>query len=170
MLKKNKLALLVSALAISAGSIGVAFARDDRGGAPPARKELHRQFDKNGDGTLDDAERAALHAEMKARHEEEHKKMLAQFDRNKDGKLDDAERAAMMDQKVTEHFQKLDTDGNGSVSLAEFKAGMKLRHQRVMKGPPGAFSGRGRGHGPPPGGDVMIHLHDDDGGDGADLE
>lgn len=162
MLNKTKLALVVSALALSAGSLGVAFARDDRGGPPPAPKELIRKFDKNNDGKLDDSERAAMHADFKARHQEEHKKVLAQFDKNKDGKLDDAEREAMMDQKVTEHFKQLDTDGNGAVTLAEFKAGMKLRHKHVMMGPPGGFSGRGHGHGPPPGGDVMIHVFDDD--------
>lgn len=92
-----------------------------------------------------------------------HKHFGEQFDTNKDGKLDDAEREAMMDQKVTEHFKQLDTDGNGAVTLAEFKAGMKLRHKHGMMGPPGGFSGRGPGHGPPPGGDVMIHVFDDDG-------
>jgi len=174
MLKKTKLAITVSAFAISASLAGVAFAREGRGrggpgdnGGPPSPRELERKFDKNNDGKLDDAERAAMHAGLKARHDEHHKKMLAQFDKNRDGKLDDAERTAMMDQKVTEHFQKLDTDGNGAVTLAELKAGMKLRHKHVMLGGPGGSPDHGP-HGlcaPPADGDVRIHVLHDDGDD-----
>jgi hypothetical protein len=171
---KTKLAITVSAFAISAGMVGVAFARDGRGrggpggdGGPPSPRELERKFDKNNDGKLDDAERAAMHAEFKARHGEHHKKALAQFDKNGNGALDDAERTAMMDQLVTEHFQKLDTDGNGAVTLQEFKAGMKLRHKHVMLGGPGGFPGHGPPglDAPPLGGDVRIHVLEDDGHD-----
>jgi EF hand len=174
MLKKTRLAITVSAFAISAGIAGVAVARDGRGrggpgdnNGPPSPRELERKFDKNNDGKLDDTERAAMHAEFKARHDEQHKKVLAQFDKNRDGKLDDSERTAMMDQKVTEHFQKLDTDGNGAITLAELKAGMKLRHKHVMLGGPGGFPGHGPpGFGAPPaGGDVRILVLDDDGSD-----
>jgi hypothetical protein len=173
-LNKTRLAITVSAFAISAGMVGVAFARDGRGrggpggpGGPPSPRQLERKFDKNNDGKLDDAERAAMHAEFKARHDEQHKKVLAQFDKNRDGKLDDTERDQMMDAKVTEHFQKLDTDGNGAVTLQELKAGMKLRHKHVMMGGPGGFPGHGMPGlcAPPPGGDVRIHVLDDDGDD-----
>ena len=139
MLKKTKLAITVSAFAMSASIAGVAFAREGRGrggpgdnGGPPSPRELERKFDKNNDG-----------------------------------KLDDAERTAMMDQKVTEHFQKLDTDGNGAVTLAELKAGMKLRHKHVMLGGPGGSPDHGP-HGlcaPPADGDVRIHVLHDDGDD-----
>lgn len=155
MLKKTKLTLTISAIALSAGMLGVAAARQDHEG-PPHPRQLERKFDTNGDGKLDDAERAAMRKQFEARHAEHHKKLLAQFDKNRDGKLDDAERDQMMEQQVAEHFKKLDADGNGAVTLQEFKAGMKLRHKRIFLGPPGG--------GPPPGGpDVMIfHGEEDD--------
>jgi Ca2+-binding EF-hand superfamily protein len=83
------------------------------------------RWDANGDGTVDPAEKAKRHEEMKAKRQEMKAQMLAKFDINKDGKLDDAERATMMEARATEAFKRLDTDGNGSLSLAEFKAGKK---------------------------------------------
>ena len=50
------------------------------------------------------------------------KDMLAKYDTNKDGKLDDAERATMRDAKVTERFKKMDANGDGKLTLDEFKA------------------------------------------------
>ena len=75
----------------------------------------------------DDPERRARHAEK-----------IAQYDTNKDGRLDDAERAAMRDSIAEGLFKKFDTDGNGSLSLEEFKAGHRMQvHER-----------RGAHHGP----------------------
>lgn len=177
-MNKTKLAITLSAFALSAGMVGVAFARDGRGrggpggdGGPPSPREVERKFDKNNDGKLDESERAAMHAEFKARHEEHHKKALAQFDKNRDGKLDESERTAMMEAKVTEHFKKLDADGNGAVTLAELKAGMKLRHKMIFMGPPGHGPGGPGGHegpgcfGPPPDGAGAIHVFHDDADD-----
>jgi len=48
--------------------------------------------------------------------------MLAKYDTNKDGKLDEAERKVMIDDRATEQFQKMDSNGDGQISLAEFKA------------------------------------------------
>src|SRR5262245_43199358 len=62
-----------------------------------------------------DVDYKAKHAEMKA-------KMLERFDANKDGKLDEAERKVMRDVRASELFKRLDTDGNGVLSLDEFKA------------------------------------------------
>ncbi len=116
MLNKLKLALMISAPLV-AGATTYALAGD----AP--RDAVIQKFDKNGDGKLDDAERADLHAAFKAKRAEHRQAMLARFDKNGDGKLDDAERAAMRDTLVTERFQKLDKNGDGMISLDEFKAG-----------------------------------------------
>lgn len=91
--------------------------------------ELLQRFDKNGDGQLDEAEKQALRAEKQARRAEK----LAKYDVNKDGTLDDAERQKARADRAAERFKALDTDGNGSLSLAEFQAGMgegKRRHGR----------------------------------------
>jgi hypothetical protein len=75
--------------------------------------------------------------DRKAKWAEKKQEKLAKFDTNRDGKLDDAERAVMRDVMLTERFKQLDTDGNGVISLAEFKAGnhkMGKRHGRMGKG------------------------------------
>jgi hypothetical protein len=48
---------------------------------------------------------------------------VARFDADKDGSLSPAERAAMKEQLASERFAKLDTNGDGKLSLEEFKAG-----------------------------------------------
>jgi len=78
---------------------------------------------------------AAAKPDVKAQHQARKAEMLQKFDVNKDGTLDDKERAAARDQMMTERFKALDTDGNGSISLAEFKAGKEqMRHRRGGRG------------------------------------
>ncbi len=61
-------------------------------------------------------------------------KMVEKFDANNDGKLDDAERATMHETRANKRFDALDTDGNGSISRAEFKAGAHQgKHKRGMR-------------------------------------
>lgn len=97
------------------------------GGAAVAAPKL----DRNGDGTVDAQEKAERHAEMKAKRQEMKQQMLAKFDSNRDGQLDQNERAVMKDAFAAEAFKRLDTDGNGSISLAEFKAGKHFgKHHR----------------------------------------
>lgn len=136
---KTKLTILLSASALLLG-VGLAAAGPHGpgpggpggfGGPPP---EVLKEFDKNNDGQLDDAERKAAHEAMKARHEAQHQQMLAKYDANRDGKLDDTERAKLHDELATEHFRKADKNGDGVLTLDEFKAGVRERHLEMRKG------------------------------------
>lgn len=59
---------------------------------------------------------------------------LDEFDRNDDGKLDDAERARMHEAMIDRRFDKMDADGNGSISRAELAAHMKAKGFGKHKG------------------------------------
>jgi hypothetical protein len=118
MLTRWKLALLIAAPLV-AGATTFAAAQGDES----PHKDMIQKFDKNGDGKLDDAERAEMKATFEARHAERHKAALAKYDLNKDGKLDAAERTAMRDDKLAERFQAMDKNGDGKLTLDEFKAG-----------------------------------------------
>ncbi len=59
-------------------------------------KEYIAPYDKNGDGRLDDDEKAAAHAAMREENNvesERKKEILKRFDKDADGKLNAAERA-----------------------------------------------------------------------------
>ena len=133
MLTKLKLALLVAAPLVAGTTYAVAQ------GDAPSHKDRIQKFDQNGDGTLDDAERAQMRAAFEAKRAEHHKQMLAKYDTNQDGVLDGAERKAMHDQKLTERFQAMDKNADGKLTLDEFKAGAAAK---------GGFHRHGRhGHG-----------------------
>jgi Ca2+-binding EF-hand superfamily protein len=116
--------------------------------------EMLKRFDKNGDGRLDDDERAdakeAMFKEQMDRQatraaalggtEQERAKMLELFDKNKDGRLDDEERAAA--EKFgreraaalpagggpvrAEMIRRLDKNGDGKIDDAERAAGIEF--------------------------------------------
>ena len=88
------------------------------------------RWDANGDGSVDSAEKAQRHEARKAKRAEMKAQMLATYDTNKDGALDQAERQIMRDAKAAEAFKRLDADGNGQVSFAEFKQNKKLFNHR----------------------------------------
>ena len=93
------------------------------------------KWDANRDGTVDAAEKAQRHEQMKAKRLEMKQKMLLKFDANKDGKLDQTERTVMADERASDAFKRLDADGNGVLTLAEFKQGKKFGkgHGRHMR-------------------------------------
>ena len=142
MLTKLKLALFVAAPLV-AGAATYAAAQGDG----PARADILQKFDANKDGKLDDSERAQMKAAFEAKRAERHKAALAKFDANKDGKLDATERKTMQDTRLAEQFQKMDTNGDGKLTLDEFKAGSEaegFRHGRHGHG----LRHRGHGGGP----------------------
>ena len=148
MFTKMKLAVLLCGSLVATG-VGVAAAQGFGGGNGGGKAALLEKYDTNKDGKLDDQERAAMRADFKAKREARHEKMLAKYDTNKDGKLDPQERAVMRDERATAAFQKMDKDGNGSISLDEFKQarGQFMRHHRGGKR---GFRGRGAAGGGQP--------------------
>ncbi|MFT3698986.1 MAG: EF-hand domain-containing protein [Kofleriaceae bacterium] len=88
-------------------------------------------------------DQSAQRTEWKAKREAKKQEMLAKFDLNKDGKLDKAERAAMKNEMAEAAFKKADKNGDGQLSLDEFK---QLRQHQGR----GGF-GRHHRHGMKPG-------------------
>ena len=64
--------------------------------------------------------------------QDRHAKVLEKFDANKDGKLEPAERAVMRDELAAKAFSRMDKDGDGKLSLDEFKAGRLHQHRGRM--------------------------------------
>lgn len=113
---------------------GVAVAAPERR-APPAT--LLKEFDKDGDGKLNEAERTAMREAFKARREQAIKAREKEFDKNGDGKLDDAERAAFeaaqkaqMEQMMKAREKLFDKDGDGKLNDEERKEMMSAMQRR----------------------------------------
>jgi hypothetical protein len=137
MLNKLKLALLISAPLV-AGATTYALAQGN--GPGPDRQTLIEKFDTNGDGVLDASERADMKAALAAKRAAHRQAMLDKFDTNKDGQLDAGERAAMRDARMTERFQTMDKNGDGVLSLNEFKSGAaEAGHRHARHGKHGQW-------------------------------
>ena len=89
--------------ALAAGTDGAA-PGPRPGGSVLSREEMMKQFDKDGDGQLNDTEREAMRTAMAARFGGQgrsggqrlsREEMLKRYDKNSDGELDESERAAM---------------------------------------------------------------------------
>jgi hypothetical protein len=142
MLTKMKVALALCG-SILVGGVGLAAAQGFGGGHNKAA--AMQKYDANGDGKLDDGEKTQLRADMKAKHEAKKAEMLAKYDINKDGKLDQSERAVMKNDRAQASFEKADTNGDGQLSIDEFKA-MK-QHHGMRHGRGGKFRHRGGARG-----------------------
>jgi Ca2+-binding EF-hand superfamily protein len=149
----------VSLLLVTAALLVVpALAQDEMTdpGAKPAggarmkknHQELIKLYDRNGDGRLDDEEKAAAHKAMRKEgggENDRRKQMLKRFDRDGDGRLNDAERAEA--EKARELIEKnggagklreqaikrFDQDGDGRLNETERAAAEKFRTEHVKK-------------------------------------
>ncbi|HWO20605.1 MAG TPA: EF-hand domain-containing protein [Kofleriaceae bacterium] len=140
MLSKMKLIVTASALCLAAAG-GLALAK----GHDPAKKAaMMQKFDANGDGALDDAERGQMKQAFASKRAARKAARIARFDADKDGALSPAERAAMKDQRARDRFAKLDTNGDGKLSLDEFKTGRAFGHGRHGGGRHGGGGGAGQ--------------------------
>jgi len=147
MLTKMKIALALCG-SLLVGGVGIAAAQGLNGGG---KAGAIQKYDANGDGKLDDGERAQLHADMKAKREDMKKDMLAKYDLNKDGKLDKTERAVMINDKAEAAFKQADANGDGQLSMSEFKQLRQhgMHHGRGGHGRHRGFKAGGNGAGQP---------------------
>jgi hypothetical protein len=124
----TKLKWIVAAAALCvAAAGGLALAK---GHGDPARKQaMMQKFDANGDGVLDDAERTKMKEAFATHRAARKAARIARFDADRDGALSPAERAAMKDELAGKRFAKLDKNGDGTLSLDEFKAGAGGHHR-----------------------------------------
>ena len=105
--------------------------------------EVLAKFDKDGDGKLNDEERAVAKAAGEAKMEERKKEMLAKFDKDGDGKLNEEERKAAEEERKKEMLAKFDKDGDGKLSEEERKAAREA-FGGGRPGGPGGPGGPGR--------------------------
>jgi Ca2+-binding EF-hand superfamily protein len=125
MMKRMTMKTVAMLAAVTAGGVGWVAVADPFDG-PPSAEKLIEKLDSNKDGKLDVNELKAM-KDLRAQHRQE---MMKKFDANNDGKLDEAEREKLSQEKTAERFKKLDTDGNGALSLQEFQAGKRFHHGR----------------------------------------
>ena len=115
-------------------------------------KEFIKKWDLNGDGRLDEDEKAAAHAEMRKEgvagvtaDAERRKQILKRFDKDGDGQLNDAERAEAEkaremlarnggpDRFRERALKRFDHDGDGRLNEAEQAEADQFRAAQVKK-------------------------------------
>lgn len=135
-MKRVLVAAGVVLVAVSVGYPMTVQAEDTAAG--DHKGDMLKKFDKDGDGKLNDAEKAEMKAAWEARRAEREKEMLAQFDTDKDGKLSDEEKAAMkaaMKAKFEKKMlAKFDKDGDGKLNDEEKAAMEKAMSEHKGKG------------------------------------
>lgn len=150
-MKTTTLIMIAAAIGLS----GVAHAEEGKGERKPHKlpPEVIAKFDKDGDGKLNEEEKAAAKAARGEREGKMKKEMLEQFDADKDGKLNDDEKAAMREEMKKRMLAKFDKDRDGKLNEEE-----RAEMRKTMPHPPGGPKRpKGKGDGPRPdkgGGDV----------------
>jgi len=104
--------------------------------------ELLKRYDKNGDGKLDEEEKAAAKMDLMKNGEggrlgggRFREMILKRFDKNGDGKLDETERAAALEalKKNPRFIQRFDKNGDGKLDDAELAAARQEIGARIAK-------------------------------------
>ena len=103
--------------------------RRDDGARRQRFHKMRAQYDKNGDGSLDNDERTAMRKDRLARSVET-------IDSDGDGKIsrDEADSAPRRIGRMLRDFEAVDTDGDGYVSTDELEKAMSQRRGRRMRG------------------------------------
>jgi Ca2+-binding EF-hand superfamily protein len=105
----------------------------------PRQAAILKRFDKNGDGKLDENEKAAARAAGEKRRAagkgKLHERILQRFDKNGDGVLDDAERTAALAELETRpnFIKRFDKDGDGKLSPEERAAAEQALRERFAQ-------------------------------------
>ena len=132
---------LLALLAAGASAQANAPAKPAAPGAFPARVNMRadaiKEFDKDGDGKLNEEERKAMMEARMAMGEKLRMEREKKFDKDGDGKLSDEERKAMMEAmqkrrpnagpQFQEMMKKFDKDGDGKLNEEERKAMREAR-------------------------------------------
>ena len=103
-----------------------------RGIPPQLREKLLEKFDTNGDGKLDETERAAAKVAMQAKRAERKQQVLERFDADGDGQLNEAERAAAKAAFKAKMKERFDENGDGQLDETE-RAALKRAVRRLQR-------------------------------------
>ena len=150
----KKISTILAATMLAGGLCAYAEKEERKKGGPPegrpSREELLKKFDKDGDGKLNDAERAELRKAMASKGGARRlpPQLMKKFDKDGDGKLNEDERAEMrkaMEARRKEFIAKFDKDGDGKLNEDERKAAMAARPKPGARpgGKPGAKKPKG---------------------------
>jgi len=103
----------------------------ERAAAHEARRaKVLERFDTNGNGMIDDAERKAIGKARKQRRLKRHQRLLERFDTNGDGQLDEQERAAARELRRAKMIERFDANGDGVLDRNEKKTARKAHRHR----------------------------------------
>jgi hypothetical protein len=134
-------------IAAAIGLSGAAHAEEGKKERPPHKlpPEVIAKFDKDGDGKINEEERAAAKAAREEMQAARKKEVLEKFDKDGDGKLNDEERMAAHEGMKKKMLEKFDKDGDGELSEEERKEMRKAMPHR-----PHGPKGKGKGKAPRP--------------------